>query len=308
MASPSPKRHCREALAERRLNGAGGAGDQVTSASSDATHARVASAAPATFAPSLVRAEFNDVCVRMAKIGREVNDLILRGCYLSQQTMMDAESNQRSAFRIAAEPLIEDAAATEGTVDAEEPEEPSTSAPVSPIYRLSGDSDSRPKLFDPENTLGLIAQGFSLSRLSEERLNGGAAAAAPPAPRRDGASGHSRNFLEHASRRGLETVRRIFMAWRRRTWVRICITQRLKGTRALKGSAKGAHSRLGTKRPFDPAAVFARDGKHRMAREWRENRMKRVCIAKLMINLIRDDAQEQCHPSGVEMCAGTRIR
>ena len=102
-----------EALAERRLNGAG-AGDQVTSASSDATHARVASAAPATFAPSLVRAEFHDACVRMAKIGREVNDLILRGCYLSQQTMMDAESNQRSAFRIAAEPLIEDAAATEG--------------------------------------------------------------------------------------------------------------------------------------------------------------------------------------------------
>ena len=257
-------------------------------------------------APTLVKAEFNDVCVRMARIGREVNDLILRGCYLSQQTMMDAEANHRSAFRVAAETLVDarveataDGKKMEiGTMEKEEDEHPPTGlALVSPTYRLASHPGHRPhpQQFHPENSLGLIARGFSLSRLREEEESESEAAPANT----NQCYPQSQTIFEKASRRGLETVKRIFLAWRRRTWVRICVTQRLgrgegrgkegAGGGGGGGDGKGAHARLGNRRPFDAAAVFARDGKHRMAREWREHRMKRVCIAKLMVHLVLAD-------------------
>ena len=345
MASPEPPLsrgraqagRPREALKERGLNRMGsgspsgsalgrardwssapraGADRGVLAAPAAAASASLVPAPPASSweAPTLVKAEFNDVCVRMARIGREVNDLILRGCYLSQQTMMDAEANHRSAFRIAAEPLVEvgaeaaGAQATEATETSVETEGGRTEngdadtqhtthpTPISPVYRLAShaDHEPHPKLFNPENTLGLIARGFSLSRLPEDEGGVNIAGIADIAGTQS--RPEAQTFLERASCRGLETVRRIFLAWRRRTWVRICVAQRLGGIGGAGGgsggSRNGAHMRLGNKRPFDAAAVFARDGKHRMAREWRERRMKRVCMAKLMVHLVGRGEEE----------------
>ena len=219
---------------------------------------------------------------------------------ISQQTMMDAESNQRSAFRIAAEPLIEDAAATEWTVDAEEPRNLQHRLCFTD-HRLSGDPQLH-RIVDPENTLGLIAQGFSPSRLSEERRNGGGAAA-PPAPRRDGASGHSRK-PGAASRRGLETVRRI--SWPAAANLRAFASPRGQRTRALRFRQRRALEAW-HETPVRPSGWCSLATENT---EWRagERTDEKGVHLKLMINLIRDDAQEQCHPSGVEMCAGTRIR
>ena len=307
MASPSPRK-TRIALSERRLNKQGSGGEYPRSdsdgASSDATQiAARETSQRADECPTLVRAKFNDVCVQMAKIGREVNELILRGCYLSQQTMMDAEANHRSAFRIAAELPAQSNQIPEPQDNSSESERSMLfedrvpKAPVSPVYRLAPYAYENPTQLDQNssNSHSLIARGFSLSRFSQakdiekEQEN-----------RSESRVGHcaqgqkrSQTFIERTSKRGLETVRRIFFCWRRQTWVRICFAQRLgvpAGIGPLDSAhMASAHNRLGTKLPFDAAAVFARDGKHRMAREWRENRIKRVCLAKFMMNLIHDN-------------------
>lgn len=229
---------------------------------------------------TFVQDKYDDVCRRVSHIDRDIEDLLTRGTYLAQQTVLDAEAHHKSAYGLHLGEVDEfkcdtlnfekdDQTNSKRAIKTHQPRQPGLVGEMS--LNISNPAKNLSPLFHRQ-------KDYCTIRVTELLL-----------------------------KRKSETIRRHFFSWKSTCIFRRALRVRLRQSKGptsqdvLDSIWLGVHHDVG-KESYHPEEIFKRDGKFRMAKVYQENRIKRLTFGRWMMGtclwLERKDGKQQNTPKG----------
>ena len=228
---------------------------------------------------TFVQDKYDDVCRRVSHIDHDIEDLLTRGTYLAQQTVLDAEAHHKSAYGLYLMKEVEtfeceeDTLNFENNVEKKEQQTNSKRAKTQQVVVVVGDEAC---CWD-----GTDKKLYSSSDVVKNLL--------PLFHQKDYCTIHLTELL---FKRKTATLRQHFFFWKKMCVIRQYLRVRLKQSKQSNGGATtqaeldrmwlGVHHDVGND-SYHPEEICKRDGKFCMAKEYQNNRMKKCTFGRWMM-------------------------
>ena len=212
-----------------------------------------------------VHSKYTALCCHVSQLDHEIQTLLTRGTYLAEQTLLDAEAEHHSTYGLTTTKTI----TLGGTVD---------------TIDTASNNNSSTATATAAATAILPTTAAAESAAATVILN---------------MAYRSVQVTELQSKRAVQTLRRHLQHWQHSHRLRRSIRKHLTEQQPLEQPKAftsffrlskedyrvlwlTVHVRVG-KGSFHPEEIFRREGKHRMAKEYREHRILRKCLGYWMV-------------------------
>ena len=223
---------------------------------------------PAYHANDLLTEKYQDVCHQVSQLDLDIQKLLARGTHLAEQTVLDAEAHHHSTYGLSFTNTIE--SIVHGFVGGNVPSTATTNttnATTNIIASNTTNTSDTAHPANPSNTANTILNlQYCSVRVTELQ------------------SKHRRRRLE-------THLRHWKTSYRLRCSIRQRVSNHFSSTPTSLAHAAThdfnalwlkVHQNVGIG-TFHPNEIFRRDGKHRMAKEYQQHRMARICFGRWMV-------------------------
>jgi hypothetical protein len=231
---------------------------------------------------TLLRNKYNDVCLCVSQLDQDIQNLLERGSHLAEQTVLDAEATHYSTYGMTFTSMIDSIAKSINVTG-------TNNSSIEKLKEKSGDIGSSCDSNSIDDCAG------SVGEIESSNIDTGVAKTKKSVINVEYCSMREKELQTKLS---VWTLRKYLGHWRKLNRLRRSIRKRFAQRQQLGQSMLQTllsedslnnlwltiHETIGNG-SFHPEQIFQRDGKHRMAKEYQNHRILRICFGRWVIRI-----------------------